>query len=182
MCFYIVFQFSESLSNPSNSIGVMYGEENGAEEEFKASLLLQWKEGRLQVAEGRQIPTIVEHRNLRQRQSWPPATAVKASLPDLSQPPPGFSYIQAQPTFPLPMPSSLPLPVNLATPQPQPVSQYREQMLKALLAGTQLGEVVDALLAVPTSIAKTSANLSSRAKSRSAERKADERCSISWKL
>ena len=94
---------------------------NGTEEEFKASLLRQWKEGRLQVAEGRQIPTIIEHRSLRQRQSWPPLTA---SLPDLSQPPPGFSYIQAQPTLPLPMPSSFPLPVNLAAPQPQPVSQY----------------------------------------------------------
>ena len=133
---------------------------NGTEEEFKASLLRQWKEGRLQVAEGRQIPTIIEHRSLRQRQSWPPLTA---SLPDLSQPPPGFSYIQAQPTLPLPMPSSLPLPVNLAAPQPQPVSQYREQVLKALLAGTQLGEVVDALLAVPTSIAKTSVDLASKA-------------------
>ena len=150
---------------------------NGAEEEFKASLLRQWKEGRLQVAEGRQIPTIVEHRNLRQRQSWPLPTVVKASLPDLSQPPPGFSYIQAQPTFPLPMPSSLPLPlpVNLAAPQPQPGGQYREQVLKALLAGTQLGEVVDALLAVPSSIAKTSADLAPRAKSRSVERISDEK-------
>ena len=145
----------------------MPGEENGTEEEFKASLLRQWKEGKLQVAEGRQIPTIIEHRNLRQRQSWPPSTT--ASLPDLSQPPPGFSYIQAQPTFPLPMPSSLPLPVNLATPLPQPVSQYREQVLKALFAGTQLGEVVDALLANPTSIGKTYTDLASRAKSRSAE-------------
>ena len=44
--------------------------ENGTEEEFKASLLRQWKAGWLQVAEGRQIPTIFEHRNLRQRQSW----------------------------------------------------------------------------------------------------------------
>ena len=147
--------------------------DNGTEEEFKASLLRQWKEGRLQVAEGRQIPTIVEHRNLRQRQSWPPATAVKASLPDLSQPPPGFSYVQAQPPFPLPMPSSsLPLPVNLAAPQPQPGSQYREQVLKALLAGTQLGEVVDALLAVPI---KTSVDLPPRANSRSAERISDDR-------
>ena len=156
----------------------MPGEEsggNGTEEEFKASLLRQWKEGRLQVAEGRQIPTIIEHRNLRQRQSWPLPTAAKASLPDLSQPPPGFSYIQAQPTFPLPMPSSLPLPVNLAAPQPQPGSQYREQVLKALLAGTQLGEVVDALLAVPSSMANTSADLAARAKSRSAERISDEK-------
>ena len=149
----------------------MPGEESGGEEEFKASLLRQWKEGRLQVAEGRQIPTIIEHRNqLRQRQSWPLPTAAQASLPDLSQPPPGFSYIQAQPTFPLPMPSSLPLPVNLAAPQPQPVSQYREQVLKALLAGTQLGEVVDALLAVPNSLGKTSTDLAPRANSRSAER------------
>ena len=150
----------------------------GAEEEFKASLLRQWKEGNLQVAEGRQIPTIIEHRsNLRQRHSWPTLSA-HSSLPDLSQPPPGFRYIQAQPSLPLPMPSCLPLPVNVAAPpQPQPGIQYREQVLKALLAGTQLGEVVDALLAVPASVGKVSTGVAAREDSRTADRSAANACS-----
>ena len=131
------------------------GEGEGSEEEIKDSLLRQWKEGRLQVAEekGRQIPTIIERRSLPKRQSWPllssqpPATL----LPDLSQPPPGFQHLQpGQHSLPLPTPSSLASSITTTTTQQaSPGGQYREQVLKALLAGTKLGEVVDALLAVP---------------------------------
>ena len=74
------------------------GEGEGSEEEIKDSLLRQWKEGRLQVAEekGRQIPTIIERRSLPKRQSWPLLSSQPpaALLPDLSQPPPGFQHLQ----------------------------------------------------------------------------------------
>ena len=132
------------------------GEGEGSEEEIKDSLLRQWKEGRLQVAEekGRQIPTIIERRSLPKRQSWPPLLSSQppaALLPDLSQPPPGFQHLQpGQHSLPLPAPSSLASSITATTTQQaSPGGQYREQVLKALLAGTKLGEVVDALLAVP---------------------------------
>ena len=89
------------------------GEGEGNEEEIKDSLLRQWREGRLQVAEekGRQIPTIIERRSLPKRQSWPPLLSSQppaALLPDLSQPPPGFQHLQpGQHSLPLPAPSSL---------------------------------------------------------------------------
>ena len=109
------------------------------EEELKASLLRQWKEGKLEVrsveakVRGRQIPTIEQQRAQTSRTSiapaytWPPGQP--HALPDISIPPPCYP---GPPPLP-PQPPALP-----------PLS--REQVLQVLVGSPHLGPVVEALL------------------------------------
>ena len=115
-------------------------EDEEEEEQVKAALPRQsWSRERCRSGgEGRQIPTIGEHR--RSSEELAQWRALPPHLPDFTQPPPGYSP-------PLAAPLALPLPYpSLAPPYPAPAPPSRQELLQAMV-GAQLGEVVQALLA-----------------------------------